>query len=106
MTRTSLLAHVIERAAEALAADSRIPAPARVAFQQHAAHVLRVQFAAMVGGERIYAPKLGDVERAAREQRIQQALAAGEPTRLIARRERVSERWVRALRARGGSAAP
>lgn len=98
-TRTALLTTVIDRAAEALSTDPRIPAAARTAFAQHAAHVLRVQFAALVGGERIYAPKLGEVERAARNQRILQALDCGETPRSIARRERVSEQWVRRLRA-------
>lgn len=99
MPRTSsLFASVIDRAAEALASDPRIPAASRAAFQATASSVLRAQFAALVGGERVYAPKVCVVERQAQRQRIADALARQEPVDAIARREGVSARWVRKLR--------
>ena len=64
MSRTdSLLTVVISQAADLLARDPRIPHDARTAYRQHAEHVLRAQFAAVCGGERVYAPKVADVER-------------------------------------------
>lgn len=48
---------------------------------------------------RLYVPHVDQQQRAARRHRILQALQAGEAPRLIARRERVSEQWVRQLRA-------
>lgn len=99
MTRSaSLFDHLVERAASALAADPLIPPQSRQAYQQHVAHVLRAQIAAVVGGERVYAPKIAADERAAARERIVGALARGESVGAIARREGVTDRWVRRLR--------
>lgn len=102
MTRTSsLFASVIDRAAEALASDPRIPAASRAAFQATASSVLRAQFAALVGGERVYAPKVCVEERKAQQRRIADALGRGDAVADIARREGVDPSWVRRLRRRG-----
>lgn len=99
MTRQGLLSSVINAAADRLARDPRIPDGNRLAYRETAVCVLRSQFAVLFG-ERVYVSRDPQQERALRRARIVQALAAGEEARSIARRERVSERWVRALRAR------
>lgn len=56
------------------------------------------QAAAVFGGERIYGPRTNQVEREQARLRIAQAVMAGEPTTVIARREGVTDRHVRKVR--------
>lgn len=100
MKRQGLLTSVIDAAASRLANDPRVPDANRAAYRDTVVCVLRSQFA-VVFGERVYVARDPQQERAQRRARIVQALAAGEQPPSIARRERVSERWVRAIRARG-----
>ena len=114
MTRTPLLTQVIRAAAQKLAQDAGIPAAVRVEYQLRAERVLFRQFSGLIGGERVYTPASPAFERQERHERICAALGAGESSASIARRERVSRRWVNALAARmreqaaqaAGSAAP
>jgi len=102
---SSLLQAVIDAAADRLAADPRVPLPARQAYRDTAVSVLRQQFSVLVG-ERVYVGnglhrlvlQEGAEDKAARRSRIVAALAAGESVDGIACRERVTARWVRRLR--------
>lgn len=96
--RTPWLTLVIRSASERIAADPRIPAEARAALRDTAVSVLHQQFSALMGGERVYAPRVDESVRQAQRQRIAAALAAGEAPRVIARREGCSLRWVYKLR--------
>lgn len=63
--------------------------------------VLLERAAVVIGGERVYAPKEAETIRLAQRERIEKALVSQVPSADIARREKVSERWVRSLRKRG-----
>ena len=106
MTRTPLLTQVIRSAAERLAQDAGIPAAVRVEYRMRAERVLLSQFAAIAGGEKLYSPTSAGFSRHERHQRICAALRAGENAQDIARRERVSRRWVNAVRSQMLSGSP
>jgi Mor family transcriptional regulator len=96
--RTPWLTQVIRSASDLIAADPRIPLESRAALRATAVSVLHQQFATLVGGERVYAPRRNEDERQAQRARILAALAAGDSARAIARREACSLRWVYKLR--------
>lgn len=103
MPNNSLLADVILAAADRLAADQRIPDHARGAFRDAAVSVLRQQVAVLVGA-RVYVAgtsvRLQPLKRdPQRRERIAAALRAGESLASISRRERVTMRYVRRVRA-------
>lgn len=93
-----ILSRLIRTAAERLAHDPVVPPENREAFRANCESVLHAQFSLEFGGERIYAPREATWLRMERRQRIERALALGDSTAAIARRERVSERWVRKVR--------
>lgn len=100
----SILTRVIGAAAERLAQHPSIPPENRVAFRQAAESVMHGTWASMFGGEtvwvRIYAARITAEDRARREARILEALALGDAPEAVARRERVTVRWVQKLRKR------
>lgn len=93
---------IFKAIAERLAADPRIPQEARVAFTQTAEFVIRQQFRAVFGGDRVrfYVPKSDPAALADRTLRIVESIGRGEKSTDIARRERVSEDTVRRIRGR------
>jgi len=95
---TSLFDAFVTRASEVIAERQHLPAETCVAFRQTLEHILREQAASVFGGERVYAPKVSSAQRQQSRQRILHSIASGEPTKDIARRERVSAQWVRRLR--------
>lgn len=101
MKQPSILTRVIAATAEHLAQHPSIPAENRSAFRDAAETLMHGQWAAMFGGQglsvRIYAPRISDAARQARRTRILAALLLGEAPLAIARREQVSDRWVRKL---------
>lgn len=60
--------------------------------------LIYAQAASVFGGERIYGPRTNQVEREQARLRIAQAIEAGEPPAVIARREGVTDRHVRKVR--------
>jgi hypothetical protein len=63
--------------------------------------LIYAQAASVFGGERIYGPRTNQVEREQARLRIAQAIQAGEPSSLIAKREGVDPSLVRRIRRRG-----
>lgn len=60
--------------------------------------LIYAKLANAAGGEWVYIPNSNRAELEQARERIAQALQAGEPPRLIAQRERVTERHVRKIR--------
>jgi Mor family transcriptional regulator len=101
---TVVLAQLLGTVADRLAADPVIPPANRAAYRDTIVSVFSAQLSAMFGGEevRFYVPKAASDLRAARDERIAAALAAGKPATDVAKVERVSERHVRRVRGRIG----
>lgn len=97
----SMLTVIITAAADRLAQDSRIPVENREAFRASAISVMHQQWSDLFGGERVrmWTARTWSGERKDRQRRILAAIAAGEAAKVIAGRERVSERWVQKLAA-------
>jgi hypothetical protein len=99
----SVLTQVIEAIAHRLAQHPDIPVCNRDAFRANATSVMHQQWASVFGGEsvwlRLYVPNMPSSAREIRRARILSALAAGEPKAVVAKRERVSLRWVQRLAA-------
>ena len=95
----SVFQRLICAGADALADQWQVPQQNRQAFRDTAVSVLSNTFASLHGGESLYAPRVTVQLREERKARICQALAAGEASASIAKRERVSKRWVNLLRA-------
>lgn|SRR5574337_51257 len=100
MGNDSMFTRFVSAAADRLAADHRIPHAERAAFRLAAQLVIVAQASAIFGGERIYAPRRPQITRAERDARVLTALAGGEAAASIARRERITVRWVQAISAR------
>jgi hypothetical protein len=102
---TVVIAQLIGKVADRLAADPLVPPENRNAYRDTICSVFSAQLAAMFGGEevRFYVPKAATDLRVARDERIAAALAAGKPATEVAKAERVSDRHVRRLRGRLGS---
>lgn len=92
----SLLMHMVDRLADRLTRDHPDRDRAYLAMVSTICSV----FAEACGGEWVYVPSSNIIELDQRRQRIAQAVAAGEPAALIAKREDVHPSTVRKLRAR------
>lgn len=98
----TLVDRVFRAIAERLASDPRIPQDSRSAFSETVETVMRQQFRAFFGGDRVrfYVPKSDPAAVADRTLRIVASIQKGERTPDIAGRERVSEDTVRRIRGR------
>jgi hypothetical protein len=103
---TIVIAQLIGKVADRLAADPLIPPDCRMAYRDTVCSVFSAHLASMFGGEevRFYVPKAATDLRVARDRRIVAALAAGEQPDDVADREKVSTRHVRRVRGRFGAA--
>lgn len=108
MRGPSLMARMIGAIADRLAADPSIPTENRAEFRAQVVIVVESELARLFGGADLlmYVPKFSPERRRAREKRIAAAIAAGEAPERVARREDVSERHVRRIRARFGQLPP
>lgn len=97
-TTTSLLVQIAERAASHPLIEQAVIGAVRATLPGVIESVMRE----IHPGDtlRLYVPKTSSADRRARDQRIGAALAAGEPTAVIAKREDISRRHVNNLRRR------
>jgi hypothetical protein len=105
--RASILSKVLQRGADAFADRLQVPPENREAFRLTFESVMIDAFRIDRVGEKLptwglYVAKTTDQERQQRQRRILQALASNEAPASIAKREQVSVRWVRVLRAKAG----
>lgn len=92
----SLFAQLIRGAATRIASDPHVPEQNRAALADAAEHVIWQQWRDIFGGERVRlrAPDVEPSARRARLNRIETAIANGEPIAAIARRERLTRQAV------------
>lgn len=92
----SLFTQLIRGAATRIAADPRVPEQDRADLAAVAEHVIWQQWRDIFGGERVRlrAPDVEPSARRARLNRIETAIANGEPIAAIARRERLTRQAV------------
>jgi len=107
--RPSILSQVLAQGADALADRWQVPAETRPAFRATFDSVMREAFK-LRAGERIpswgfFVAKESTEQRQQKRRRILEALAQGEEPAVIAKREDVTTRWVRVLRAKQAAAA-
>lgn len=108
--RPSILTQVIAQGADALAERWQVPAENRPAFRQTFDSVMREALGLYAGDRvtsriRMYVAERSSDERQQQRRRILEALARQEEPAAIAKREGVTTRWVRVLRAKQESAA-
>jgi hypothetical protein len=100
----SILRTVLNLAADRAASIAGVPPENRAEFRDVLVRAIEDELAKRFGGEtlKLYFPRLGGMQRKARDERIEAALGAGEAPAVIAKRERISPRWVRKFRGRIG----
>jgi hypothetical protein len=108
--RPSILSQVLAQGADALADRWQVPAETRPAFRATFDSVMREAFGLYAGDRltsrlRLYVAERSPDERLQQRRRILEALAKGEDAAAIAKREGVTARWVRVLRAKQAAAA-
>jgi hypothetical protein len=98
-------ARLIGMLADWISDDATLPLENREALRATIVAVGCARLSDAFGGEqlRLYVPKPDMQHRIAREARITAAVSAGEAPNVIAKREKVTARWVRKVRGRIGT---
>ena len=98
--RKPLLAEIADRAASHPSIEAAVAAAVRATLPR----VIEMILQEIASGEtlRFYVPKQGANARKQRDERISAAIAEGEPLDSIAKREAITKRHVRNIRARFG----